>query len=164
MKNTLIYFSAILLFLSTAEGCKKNKVIAKADDSKIDTASQTAEQPMNKLPLRKINTDQVYTWPGMVDLFTIEQLIVKGDTLFVMVNYGGGCEQHDFTMNTNMMWLKSNPPQLNLFMEHNAHGDKCRAVIKETLAFDITPIKYKEKGAVRLIINENREGAVLYQY
>lgn len=161
MKPTLLLLATAIIAMGAIQSCKKKKSATTVTES---VSAEPNQNSQSELKVNGVNISPTYVWPGMIDPYTIESTSIKGDTLFVVVNYGGGCEKHHFTMYTNMMWMKSNPPQLNLYIEHNANGDKCRAMIQETLAFQLGSLRYKEKGAVRFIINDNREGSVLYEY
>lgn len=164
MKKGIFIVAGIILVLGTSQGCKKKKSAVAVSETNSASGTPSAQSMQSEVGMSEVNISPTYTWPGMVDPFNIESTGISGDTLFVVVSYGGGCEKHDFTMNTSMMWMKSNPPQLNVYIEHNSHGDKCRAMIQETLAFNLKPLRYKEKGAVRFILNNNRENTVLYEY
>jgi hypothetical protein len=98
------------------------------------------------------------------DPYTLLGTRVSGDTLFVNVQYGGGCEEHQFTLNTTGAWMKSMPPQLLLYLDHKANNDLCRALITKEIAFDLSKTRYPGAKEVRLIINDNREQSVVYKY
>ena len=67
--------------------------------------------------------------------------VIVGDTLTIAVSYGGGCEDHDFTLVASNAFAESHPVQLRGIVAHDAHGDRCRAYLIEDYAFDLTPIK-----------------------
>ena len=84
---------------------------------------------------------------------------LAGDCLELKVSYGGGCEKHDFAMYWDGNWAESMPPQVNLFLYHNNHGDNCRALLNEKLVFDLQPVRYNGVGQV--IVNIHAEGQKL---
>lgn len=65
---------------------------------------------------------------------------VEGDMLFVNVGYGGGCQEHEFTMYWNGLWAESAPPQTGVRLIHDANNDFCEAYLSETLQFDLSSI------------------------
>jgi len=76
------------------------------------------------------------------DSFTLLESNVEGDNLILLVQYGGGCEEHEWKLKTNGAYAKSLPPQITLNLEHNANGDMCRALLTDTLEFNLEPVRY----------------------
>jgi hypothetical protein len=63
--------------------------------------------------------------------------------LEVIVTYTGGCDEHIFNAYFSGMWLKSQPAQAMIEIEHlNPKNDPCRSIVKDTLTFDLKPIRY----------------------
>jgi hypothetical protein len=163
--KTILTASLLVAFSLLFFSCKKKKEVAvensnptvKKEEVKVEsTASDITVLPVN------INPD--YNWAGSTDAFDILSTEVSGDMLIVEVQYGGGCKDHSFNMNTNLMWMKSMPPQLNLYLEHEDNDDNCRALITRKLAFDMSTCRYQNGTTVVLIINGNREKSARYQY
>jgi len=73
--------------------------------------------------------------PG--DPFHVVSADFEGDTLVVKVRYGGGCARHDFRVLWDGSIRKSDPPQLDLLLTHDAHNDPCRALLTRTLRIDM---------------------------
>ena len=97
------------------------------------------------------------------DPFTFGGARVEGDLLVVEVSYGGGCEQHDFTLLDTGIATRSIPPQHFLRLVHDAHGDACEAYITSELRFDISPFKGLYSGLDRVAIRlEGMEELTLY--
>jgi hypothetical protein len=72
----------------------------------------------------------------------VSALSVSGDTLSVEVGYGGGCEDHQFTVCwPDQVFAESEPVQASLALWHEANGDSCEAYLTEVLDFDLTPMK-----------------------
>lgn len=67
--------------------------------------------------------------------------IIENDTLRVRVSYTGGGKAHEFSLIAWNYFLESYPVQAEILLSHNANGDSCEAVIKKTLAFDLSPLK-----------------------
>ncbi len=92
--------------------------------------------------------------PVVTDPFTTADVSVNGDTLFVDVEYSGGCADHEFTM-CGSGWQTSLPVQVDLGLDHNANGDACRALILETLRFDLTGLRQAYPWATPATIRLN---------
>lgn len=84
---------------------------------------------------------------------------IDGDTLWVEVAYGGGCEEHEFAICwPDLAFMESDPVQVDLEIWHGGTPDMCEAYIYETLSFDLTPLKTAwhdayGAGAGTIIIN-----------
>ncbi|MBI3189589.1 MAG: hypothetical protein HYZ33_02960 [Ignavibacteriales bacterium] len=86
---------------------------------------------------------------------------VNADTLYLKVQYGGGCKEHTFQLYVLNYFLKSNPPQAEVRLSHNSRFDHCEAYLTDTLRFNLSPLRmlYKQiysspKGIVLLNIYE----------
>lgn len=66
---------------------------------------------------------------------------IDGDTLFITVQFGGGCARHEFRLLGGRIFLESEPVQAPLVLHHDANGDNCRALLTRDLRFDLTPLK-----------------------
>jgi hypothetical protein len=80
---------------------------------------------------------------------------VDDDTLVMSVRYGGGCEDHLFTLCWDGGFAESHPVQARLSLQHDARGDLCRALITEELEFDLGSLKEAYQEAYR-----NRSGVI----
>jgi hypothetical protein len=98
------------------------------------------------------------------DKFEANNVRVKGDTLFIDAEYSGGCKDHVFTARHNGNYMKSLPAQLNLYIDHNANGDGCRELIRETIAFDLSGCRVGKTGTLILLINADRSKKATYTY
>ena len=76
------------------------------------------------------------------DSFRLLESNVEGDNLILLVQYGGGCEEHEWKLKTNGAYAKSLPPKITLNLEHNANGDRCRALLTDTIEFNLEPVRY----------------------
>lgn len=77
-------------------------------------------------------------------------LWVEGDTLHVVVGYGGGCEEHTFQICwPDAIFLESYPVQVNLELWHGGKEDNCDAYLSEELSFDLGPLKQSYQDAYR---------------
>ncbi len=111
------------------------------------------------------------------DFFGITQLDLDGDVLLVDVQYGGGCETHDFTPCITGEGSGSNdgngnitPPGADLTLVHNAFDDSCDASVNETLRVELRELldpRYHVAGAVHMLAvyygpGENDFETILY--
>ncbi|MGQ0539427.1 MAG: hypothetical protein ACT4R6_10800 [Gemmatimonadaceae bacterium] len=95
-------------------------------------------------------------WPH--DTLTIESATVSADTLAVTVRFGGGCRKHRFALLLGTAFMESHPVQIQARLAHDAAGDLCRALITESLKFDLTRLKQRYRasygsGAAAVIMN-----------
>jgi hypothetical protein len=84
---------------------------------------------------------------------------VSGDVLLLTVEYVGGCKQHELRLIGLRAFLKSNPPQADIFLSHDAHSDRCEALIEEQRRFGLAPLRQVlrqafGRGAVLLRVHE----------
>lgn len=73
--------------------------------------------------------------------FEIGKPRFKGDTLLLDVEYGGGCQDHVFTLYWDDRFKENVPLSASLVLIHNDNRDECEAWLSETLEFDLTLIK-----------------------
>ena len=66
---------------------------------------------------------------------------VRGNTLLVTVEYGGGCARHQFRLFASHIFLESQPVQSPIAIYHNANGDMCRAWLAREIGFDLTALR-----------------------
>ena len=128
------------------------------------------------------NTGQVTAAKKEVPVSTVKEIIIKNrepvkpdfrvlemtstnDILNLIVEYSGGCEEHDFTAYFSGGWGKSLPPQAAISFEHlNPHKDNCRSIVKDTLKFNLKPLQYSgsEQVVVKWVIDPEKQ--VIYKY
>jgi|JI6StandDraft_1071083.scaffolds.fasta_scaffold10416_6 hypothetical protein len=156
-KNTFVQLALMLILLPAIISCSKKKVMSQDKKSTPQIADSAAL-------IKTIDINEAYQPFDKTDPFTTLSSRINGDTLLIEVQYGGGCEEHKFTLHTNKMWMKSLPPQLNLWLEHDSSNDMCRALLTETLKFDIKPLQYPSSKTVEFILNGDRENRVRYAY
>jgi hypothetical protein len=84
------------------------------------------------------NTDAPQ-WPS--DPVTIVSAEVKGDSLELIVNYGGGCRAQSFLLLSDAAWMESYPVQVGVRVARDAQGDNCKALLSRMLRFDLAPLK-----------------------
>ena len=77
---------------------------------------------------------------------------IVGDTLRVTVSYGGGCEDHGFTLVLADAFMMTDPPRLPATLAHQANNDPCEAWLTEELEFDLTPLKELHGGSGTVLL------------
>lgn len=75
------------------------------------------------------------------DAFDLRSMSFEEDVLTYGVAYGGGCEDHDFTLCWDGTFLESFPVQVNLRLIHNAHNDACEAYLSEEVSFSLVSLR-----------------------
>ena len=75
------------------------------------------------------------------DMHFIERVEIEKDALHLSVSYIGGCAEHEFTLVAWDYSIKAETLQAKLLLAHNANGDDCKAIVREALCFDISPLK-----------------------
>jgi hypothetical protein len=65
---------------------------------------------------------------------------VEGQTLRLVVEYGGGCATHRFALVAGTDFGESLPPYTLLRLAHDGSGDLCRALVTRQLEVDLSPI------------------------
>lgn len=88
---------------------------------------------------------------------------IINDYLVLSVSYSGGCEDHSFALNTRGDFSATYPPELKITFWHDAHGDRCRAMIDKKLWYDLTPVQYPGTNRVLLILT-NTDKTITYTY
>jgi len=96
-----------------------------------------------------------------------ENPVIDGDFLRVVVGYSGcGKRTNDFRLVWNGSWAESMPPYVKVAFDDTLTGPTCEMYIRETLCFDLSPLKYggpSAKGSVRVAL-ANHPTELLYKY
>lgn len=91
------------------------------------------------------------------DFFSIENVSITCNLLKIEVTYGGGCKTHEFMLYVDSVVIDNDPPVLNFTLLHNANGDACKALVTETLVFNINPGEELYSGSLPLQIQINNK-------
>jgi hypothetical protein len=116
-------------------------------DCRINDSDLTAKDVIILTPDKK-----PLDWNDMV---TIQNVTLTNSLLQIEVKYGGGCNSHEFVLYSDCKLTESNPPILKFTLLHNANGDACKALITETLVFNIKPAEALHPGSTPLNIHIN---------
>jgi len=154
-KGTSTLLAVLLILAATFGACKSKK-------QNVDAQTQAAiSHKAYQLEVKPVILD---TARYGSDAFEANKVRVSGDTLFIDAEYSGGCKNHVFTARHNGSYMKSMPPQLNLFVDHLGNGDGCRELVRETIAFDLKSCRVGKTGTLILLINADRSKKVTYTY
>ena len=123
MTRFLKYLSAVLILMFL--GCNENSFINDSGDFLID---------------KVIIADNVNVKLKNDYLKVLEQY-VSGDYLILKVQYSGGCKEHEIQIFTTGALLKTNAPQAELFISHDADNDSCEALITKELKINLIELK-----------------------
>lgn len=118
----------------------------------------------SRLPLISNNdqiiiVDDIDSLTFIADPARIDTASVQSDLLVLKVSHAGGCEPHDFALYGLSALLESNPPQAEIFLSHEAHGDMCEAWLTKELQIDLSPLRevyqqaYGKHGTILLRIH-----------
>ena len=137
MNKVLPMLAMIMAVILISCGEKKNTMSTEENE---ETTEQQDGQIQDLILTQDFNPDKN-------DAFEVKAVSLDGDILTVLVEYSGGCEDHEFNLKFNGAIMKSLPPQANLFLEHKANGDSCRALIRQELKFNISSV-YQGEGII----------------
>jgi hypothetical protein len=103
------------------------------------------------------------------DSFTFNTVKLRNNILSLNISYGGGCEEHEFTL-VGTSFMESNPVQVNVLLSHNANNDPCDMWITQELAFNLLPLKrawqqsYHQKSGKIVINLQDWEIPIFYEF
>jgi len=95
--------------------------------------------------------------------YTVRQISIEGDSIYIDVSFAGGCESHEFALVSPGYYAESMPPQLTLSLIHVTDDFRCEALLYKKLAFDLTPTRYNETGKIMIRIKDQK-GMYAYTY
>lgn len=76
------------------------------------------------------------------DPYELQSASISGDTLALVVAYGGGCETHEWAICwPDQSFMESYPVQVSLEPYHDGNGDLCDAWLTEAVGFDLSPLR-----------------------
>ncbi len=97
------------------------------------------------------------------DEVVVADASVTGNSLRLAVVYTGGCEVHVFKVHAGSSFRSTDPPEIDLYLAHDAHGDACETSITEERFFGLISLKEAYRRAFpddnRLILRVHEPGA-----
>lgn len=99
------------------------------------------------------------------DPYAIVAVIPLGNYWDVIVEYSGGCEEHVFNLALNKAEESDSKTQVELVLWHDANGDACEALVRDTLKLDVnraSAYQYQQEDAYVSVKNasDNRVVAI----
>lgn len=99
------------------------------------------------------------------DPYRIKKLDVRGNFLYMEIEYAGGCNNHEFKLIGTRDIEKSLPPNRAIEFIHDANKDNCRALIRTNFIIDLRPLAYaQEKGSEIYFLLDGWDRKIYYQY
>lgn len=149
--KTLLFLSTIVLVMS----CRSKK------NATVDTSIVSNPIEVNTIkPAILGNTNATES-----NAVLIEDVVLKGNVIYISISYSGGCEDHFFDLMGNQNISKSLPPLRSVKLIHTGKTDSCRELITKTLEFDISNLAYKKETGSEIVLNiEGWKEAVRYVF
>jgi len=98
-----------------------------------------------------------------IDPFNVKDAQQIGDFIVIDVSYSGGCEEHEFRLETRGKFTSTYPPEVDITLKHNGNGDRCRGIMDKKLWFDLSPLKYDGTNRIILVLT-NTDTTLDYNY
>ncbi len=140
MKTLIFILTLIIVFLTA---CR--------EDDQVTDFSLRAVSGSNVIIIGNIDSVQIFE-----DYVSLEDVSMSGDTLILNVAYSGGCKEHEFSLFASTDFAESYPVQASIYLSHNSNDDRCKALIKEDLRFNLSILKdeyrklYNDNGPIDL--------------
>lgn len=143
MKVVLLLTSLLTLSSCLVLGVKTEEVIIENDEVVVNEESK---------PQRPYRVDaRIGKFPES-DPIEIISSEIAGNTLFLEVNYSGGCALHEFDFIGDPAIMKSNPPKRNVMLEHKANNDSCEELVAQKIEVDLTELAITETPGSEIIL------------
>lgn len=102
------------------------------------------------------------------DGFALKKIVIFADTLVLDITHGGGCKEHEYALFMSpSVFGESYPVQANLYLQHQADGDACKALLQPKLCFNLRPVAeqyrkfYGGLAPIRLNVHDYAAGQKL---
>lgn len=138
MKYVLYTIFAFVLL-----GCGTQKEIEQVDETAINVDSKPEKDIITATLGESKRSDAI----------TINNVRIEGNLMYLIVEYSGGCEEHDFELIGSFAVAKSIPPQRGIQLYHNANGDNCRALITDTVIANIEALAAAPTKGSEIFLN-----------
>jgi flagellar basal body L-ring protein FlgH len=161
MKRISLLVAGLMLMILAVTSCKSKK---RSQENSVTTEQTAEKQALPTQEILEVNLVSEYRKNPDSEAFEILKSSIEGDVLTVTVQYGGGCEEHKFSVYSTGAYMKSMPPKLNLYMEHNGNEDPCRALIQKDIKFNLSSVQFVGSRELVLIIQNGEGHEVHYKY
>ena len=153
------YLNVLFLLVALGLFSCKSKDNADGDNPKNAKKGATKEAVIES----QISTDLASVDSG--DKFTMDNVRIEGNFMYVDVTYSGGCQSHTFSLIGSAAIAKSLPPIRKIKLTHQGHEDHCRALISQTLTIDISNLAYKKEPGSQIYFElEGYKGRITYTF
>lgn len=125
-------FLGIALLAGALPGCQDSV-------GPVEPVAGFLAAPHEVTPVLLVSRDDPRPWP--MDPWTYESHAIEGDLLTLDIRYGGGCKEHRFALLIDPAFMESYPVQVFARLAHDADGDMCRALLYDSLHFDLGPLR-----------------------
>lgn len=105
----------------------------------------TGDGPISAAAIVATDASAVDAWPA--DPILIRSAVVRGDSLHIEAEHGGGCARHGYALVVGPAWMESFPVQVGARLAHDANGDRCRALLHPVMAFSLVPVRDAYRAA-----------------
>lgn len=152
MKYSFAILTVALLF-----ACNAEKKLAESTEE-IDIAEQGASVDSVEVtqPSKPQRPYQLKAKIGDVsqrsDACTITSARIEGNTLWIDVEYSGGCGWHKFELIGSAGIMKSLPPQRSIKLVHDNDDDMCEGWVKQTIEADITNLAASQTSGSEIVL------------
>ncbi|NEQ48720.1 MAG: hypothetical protein F6K11_01115 [Leptolyngbya sp. SIO3F4] len=165
MDKIALFIGSVCLLLA----CKSRQPAPTSQEMTFSADTTAVQAPPQEQPrgglsfqIEGIVVDESFQPPEKPSNARILKAKIKGDSLYVTFEFGGGCRPHTFRGISRNAFAESMPPQLTLYFEH-VSSDMCRALLRKEFAFDLTPARYS--GAKEVVLHlTGFEESLLYRY
>lgn len=134
-------------------GCKAKETATTTpvEEEVITTAPNPKQAYLDEAITIPVQLDETADIRAETDAFNIQKIEQIKNFLVLTISYGGGCREHDFVLVHNGAYKESMPPQLDVQLRHNAHDDRCRALLTQQYKIDLSTLQYT--GSDKLVLN-----------
>lgn len=136
MLKTILFSFVLVLFSACAH--EKNSSSSK-DPSDEDAIQQALIGDLNQAS----------------DPITIQEAVLSGNILKLTITYGGGCQEHAFSLVGSAAISKSLPPRRAIKLIHHSMGDNCKKLVTEKLYFSLNELAYKKEPGSTIFLDLN---------
>lgn len=155
MKTMKISLGILAVILLTNCGMKRHQT------NENDMASEEMPKTTKVVKVKA----QIGEMGQETDPLTITAVEVRGNLLYIDVEYTGGCIEHEFEVTGSQNILKSLPPIRSIELIHRNMSDECKSIQKRKLEVDITDLAYmKEKGSEIHFTLAGWKEKIIYKY
>lgn len=155
-KLSVITVLCLCIFIA---GCKSKEPTksTKHTPDEINSAKSSSVGINHKETAKDVIIERGFSAENKNNRMNILSATLNKDILKLIINYSGGCKEHDFNLYSTGLYAKSLPPQIQLHLIDSQDQDACRQLITDTLNFKLTNIKIPNTYKIIITVNEYEE-------